>query len=222
VPDTANCAEKGVVIVSPASTSDNNCWKFMVVNGVVKVPTTGMKWPGLRLSASNPSIVKEAVEVEVDVFCKLNGDWSGRSGVHSWLVAGMGFEQPAAPSTPALRSVNVKLMFGAMANVIKSDTGGKLPGGVVTSGGFVISSMVPVVPFNAIKPPCCDEAGEFIRKSPSTNETAPRDILAVPVIFSTPVMKLACAAKGMPTIAKTLSVKILFVIGSFLPWPYLH
>jgi len=74
VAETANCAEKGVVIVSPASTSDNNCWKFMVVNGVVKVPITGMVTPGLVLSTSKPSIVKEADEVEVDVFCRLNGD----------------------------------------------------------------------------------------------------------------------------------------------------
>jgi hypothetical protein len=166
------------------------------------------------LSASNPRIVKEAVEVEVDVFCKLNGDWSGRSGVHSWLVAGTGFEQPADPSIPALRTVNVKEMFGAASNIIKSATAGKLPGGVVTSGGFAILSISPVVPFNAIKPPCCEEAGEFMRKSLPTNETAPRDMLAVPVIFSTPVIKLACAAKGMPTSARILSVKMLFVIGS--------
>lgn len=205
---TANCAEKGVVIVSPASTSDNNCWKFMFVNGVVKVPTTAAVTPGLVLSTSTPSIVKEAVEVEVDVFCRLNGDWSGRSGVHSWLAAGTASVQPATPSIPAKRTVNVKVMFGAAVNVIKSVTAGKLPGGVVTSGGFDILSIVPVVSSNAINPPCCEEAGLFTRKSLPTKETAPRDMLAVPVIFSTPVMKLACAAKGMPTSAKTLSVKI--------------
>jgi len=46
VAETANCAEKGVVIVSPPSTSANNCWKFMFVNGVVKVPIIGMVTPG--------------------------------------------------------------------------------------------------------------------------------------------------------------------------------
>jgi len=214
---TAICAEKLSVSVAPSSTSNNTVWKFWSTNGVVKVPINGVLRP-VRLSTSNPSIMKEADELELDRFCKLNGDWSGVFGVHSCPAAGGKAEQPAAPSIPILRSVNVKVMFGA-AVVIKSATGGKLPGGVVTSGGLLILSIEPVVLANAVKPPSCNGPAD---QSLPTNASDPRDMLTSPVIFSTPVMKLACAAKGMPTIAKTLSVKILFVIGSFLPWPYLH
>ena len=172
-----NCAEKGVLIGMPDPTSANNCWKFMFANGVVKIPETGMLRPVL-LSTSVPTILKEAEEVDWDVFCKLNGDWSGTFGVHVCPAAAGKAEQPATPSIPARSSVNVKVIFGAAENVIKSVTGTKAgPGGVVTSGGLSIFLIDPasVMFANAVKPPVCNGV---VSKSPFTNEIATRDMLA--------------------------------------------
>jgi len=101
-----NCAENAVVIVSPAKTSASNCWNVMFVNGWVKAPVIGMVSPVL-LSTSVPRILKEAEEDVGDVFCKLYGDSSGKAGVHTCPVAGIGSVHSAAPSIPENRNVNV-------------------------------------------------------------------------------------------------------------------
>jgi hypothetical protein len=54
--------------------------------------------------------------------------------VHICPAAGGADEQPAAPSSPGSRYVNVTLMFGAARNVIKAGTSSAMP---VASGGFV-------------------------------------------------------------------------------------
>lgn len=116
--------------------------------------------------------------------------------------------QPAAPSTPGSRNVNVTVMFGAAANVIKSGTSSE----PVASGGFVILSIPPIVPSKVAKPPCCEEAGLFMENWPPANAMLPRDISTVPVTFRTPVIVLADAAKGRPSMASKANAKIVFFI----------
>jgi hypothetical protein len=208
-----NCAEKEVVIVPPVgggapSTVASKSWKLKFENCVVKIPVIGMVSP-VELSTSVPRTSKAAVELELDVFCRLNGDWSGTFGEHSCPAAGGVSEQPAAPSIPGERNVNVIVMFGAAANVIKSGTSS----GPVASGGFTIFWIVPVVPSKAVNPPCCVLAGLFIEKVLPVKAILPKDIWAVPVKFRTPVITSALPATGMLTRAKKLNANALLTIN---------
>jgi hypothetical protein len=102
-------------------------------------------------------------------------------------------------------------VFGA-SNVIKSVTGkASTP---VASGGFVISSIIPALPPKVIKPPCCVLAGFILKTLPLSNAMLPKDMVAEPVKFKTPVIRLALAASGRLTIAINPNAKKLFIIDN--------
>jgi hypothetical protein len=103
------------------------------------------------------------------------------------------------------------VMFGAAAKVMKSATSSGTP---VASGGFVILSIKPEVPPKVAKLPVCVSAGFILKTLPLSNAMLPEDMVAEPVKFRTPVMRLALAARGTLNKATKPNAKTLLVIES--------
>jgi hypothetical protein len=198
----ARLPEKEDVNVPPGPTVDSNVWKLSF-KGIVKTPETAML-VDVKLSTSRPEMLNVAVAVVADVSWKSNGDCIG---VQTWPPAGGVAMQPAAPSIPGSRRVRVIVMFGALVNVINATM-------FRDPGGFVMSSIVPVVPARDVKLPCWELAGEFIEKTLVPKPMPAFDSFTVPVIFRTPVIKDALAVRGIIMNAIKLIVAILFVRGS--------
>jgi hypothetical protein len=103
-------------------------------------------------------------------------------------------------------------MLGAAPKVIKPGISSGTP---VASGGFVISAITPVLPSKAMNPPSCVSAGLFILKILLLlNAMLPKDMVAEPPKFKTPVIRLALAASGRLTIAINPNAKTLFIIDN--------
>jgi hypothetical protein len=80
-----------------------------------------------------------------------------------------------------------------------------------------MASMVPVVALRTANPPADGCTVNVLPVNTILPGVAPEEVmLASPVKFNVPVIRLALAAMGMITIAAIVNVKTLFVIGSFL------
>jgi hypothetical protein len=165
----------------------------MSTDGSLKEPVTLIVSP-VKESVSIPTRLKEADELVADVFCRLYGDTlagapgAASSGVHTCPAAASAISHSADPSIPEKISVIVIVIFDATANVIK----GWSSGVSVSSGGFVMGRMVPVVPFKAAKPPTEGCTVNVLPVNTILPGVATEElILASPVKFSTPVIRLA-------------------------------
>lgn len=116
----AKLAEKEESTVPPAARAASTVWKSLG-RDKVNNPITGILSSEI-VSTSDPKIENEAIELVAVRLTRLNGDRDGTLGVHTCPPVG-GAVQSVAPLTPASSSVNVKLMFGATENVIKSGVG---------------------------------------------------------------------------------------------------
>jgi hypothetical protein len=191
----ARLAEKEDVTVPLPCIVARSCWKLSF-KGMVKTPETRIV-AEVVLSASRPSILNVAVPVVAEVFWKSNGDCAG---VHTWPAAAGVAVQPDDPSIPGSRRVRVIEMFGATAKFIKSGT-------FIAPGGLVISSIEPVLPAKAEKPPCWELDGELMENWWLAPKAMPPVVrLTVPVMFRTPVIKDAWAVIGIIKNARKLMV----------------